>query len=92
MASIISIRFEDNFLHDIDKAMKGHRYSTKAEFIREAVRDKIIDLDKEAALTRLENAYGAGKKKGRVITDEDIHKTREKVARRIAQELGVKLD
>ena len=79
----ISIRFENEFLHDIKKAMKSHRYATKAEFIREAIRDKIKDLEKEKALLRLEKAYGASKRK---TTDEDIHNAGEKAFEDIARQ------
>ncbi|MFH1332687.1 MAG: ribbon-helix-helix domain-containing protein [archaeon] len=34
---VISIKFEKNFLRDIEAIMKEHRYSTKTGFIREAV-------------------------------------------------------
>jgi len=43
--------------------MKRHRYVTKTEFIREAIRDKIIDLEKQEALLRFKAGYGASKKK-----------------------------
>jgi Arc/MetJ-type ribon-helix-helix transcriptional regulator len=88
----ISIRFDEDFVHDMEKVMKGHRYSTKTEFIREAVRDKIEDLEKAEAMKRALKLYGAGRKKGRNITDADIHKAREAAAKDIAKELGVKLD
>lgn len=78
----ISIRFEDNFLHDIEKAMKSHRYATKAEFIREAIRDKIKDLEKEKALIRLENVYGASKRK---TTQAQLEKAKEKAFEDIAK-------
>ncbi len=87
----ISIRFEDDFIDDIERVMKGHNYSTKAEFIREAIRDKIKDLEKDKALQRLREAYGAGVKKGRKISDEDIHKAGEEAVKEIAQGLGVNL-
>lgn len=50
----ISLRFDDGLAYDMEKAMKGFRYATKTEFIREAVRNKIKDLEKEAALVRLQ--------------------------------------
>ncbi len=87
----ISVRFEEDFVYDMEKVMKEHRYSTKTEFIREAVRDKIKDLEKEEALMRLEKAYGAGLAKGRKITDRDIHNAGEEAVREIAKKLGVEL-
>jgi metal-responsive CopG/Arc/MetJ family transcriptional regulator len=41
----ISLKMEKEFLQNIEKAMKKHNYSTKTEFIREAIRDKIKELE-----------------------------------------------
>ena len=71
----------------MERVMKGNRYSTKAEFIREAVRDKIKELEKEQALMRLEKAYGASKRK---TTDKQLHEAGEKAFEEIAKRLGVK--
>ncbi|MDO8642754.1 MAG: ribbon-helix-helix domain-containing protein [Candidatus Woesearchaeota archaeon] len=85
----VSLRFEESFIHDIEKVMKENRYATKTEFIREAVRDKIKDIEKRAALLRLERAYGAGKHKGRKITDADIHRAGEETFKELAKNLGL---
>ena len=87
----VCVKLEEEFLHDVEKVMKKYRYATKTEFIREAVRDKIIDLEKREALLRLEKAYGAGAKKGRIITAEDIHKAGEVAFREIERGLGARL-
>ena len=42
----ISLKLDDGFLSDIEKTMKQHRYTTKTEFIREAIRDKIKQAQK----------------------------------------------
>lgn len=86
----ISLKLDESFSKDIEKTMKKHRYTTKTEFIREAIRDKIEDLEKQEALLRLEKAYGAGRKKGRTITDEDIHRAGEEAIQELAKKLGVK--
>lgn len=88
----ISLRLDDGLAHDMEKAIKGFRYATKTEFIREAVRDKLKDLEKEAALVRLQQAYGAGKHKSRKITDEDLHKAGEEAVKEIAKSMGINLD
>jgi len=85
----ISLKLENSFLHDIENVMKRHRYTTKTEFIREAIRDKMDDLETKAALKRLDEFYGSSKRK---TTDEDLHKVREKVAREMAREMGIKLE
>lgn len=73
----ISLKLEKSFLNDIEKIMKKNRYSTKTEFIREALRDKIHDLEKVEALMRAREMYGASKRK---TTDEDLHRVREEIA------------
>ena len=80
----ISLKLESTFLKDIEKSMKKHRYTTKTEFIREAIRDKILDLEKEEALIRAKNLYGASKRK---TTDKDIHKAGEKAFQELDKEL-----
>lgn len=87
----VSIRLDEEFAKDLEKAVKENRYSTKTEFIREAVRNKINDLEKQKALLRLELVYGAGKKKGRNITGEDIHKAGEEVMKELAKKFNVDL-
>ena len=80
----ISLKLEGEFLKDIQSIMKRHRYSTKTEFIREAIRDKIKDLEKEELLLKAKMLYGASKRK---TTDEDIHKAGEKAFRELEREL-----
>ncbi|MBI2654197.1 hypothetical protein HYX02_05310 [Candidatus Woesearchaeota archaeon] len=80
----ISLKLEDRFLKDIEKIMKRHRYTTKTEFIREAIRDKIKDLEKEELLLRAKMLYGASKRK---TTDAQLHIAREKAFKEIDKEL-----
>ncbi|MBS3123831.1 hypothetical protein J4437_04320 [Candidatus Woesearchaeota archaeon] len=87
----VTVKFEDTFLHVVEKAMKEHNYTTKAEFIREAIRDKLKELEKEKYLMRAIKLHGAGKDKHN-ITDEDLHQARERAVNDLAEELGVKLN
>ena len=72
----ISLKLEGEFLKDIQSIMKKHRYSTKTEFIREAIRDKLKSIEEEQLLKNVEKVFGSSKHK---TTDEDLHKVREKV-------------
>ncbi len=80
----VCVKFEDNFLHDVEDAMKKHRYSTKTEFIREAVRDKLSALEKEEALLRLKSIYGSSKRK---TTDAELHRAGEKAFEELDREI-----
>lgn len=66
---------EEGFADVVEKVMKKHHYATKAEFVREAIRDKIKELQKEEALLKVKKLYGASKRK---TTDKQLHKAREK--------------
>jgi len=80
----ISLKLEDAFLEDMEVIMKKHRYTTKTEFIREAIRDKMRELEKEEALLKVKKLYGASKRK---TTDEQIHKAGEKAVKELKQEI-----
>ena len=83
----VSVKFEDNFLGDIEKTMKKHRYSTKTEFIREAIRDKINDLEKEELLKNIKKLYGSSKRK---TTDKELHIAGEKVFKSLEKKYNIK--
>ena len=46
----ISLKMESNFLTAIEKIMKRHHFTTKTEFIREAIRDKMRKLEEKEIL------------------------------------------
>ncbi|HIH39081.1 hypothetical protein J4460_08245 [Candidatus Woesearchaeota archaeon] len=62
----ITIKVEENLAREIDKAMVPD-YSTKTEFIREAIREKLNKIRKEKALLQLKRIYQSSKK----MTSED---------------------
>ncbi|HLC65540.1 MAG TPA: ribbon-helix-helix domain-containing protein [Candidatus Nanoarchaeia archaeon] len=80
----ICVKFEESFIHDMEEVMKRNRYSTKAEFVREAIRDKMGDLEKEEALMRARKLYGASKRR---TTDAQRHEAGEKAFRELDKEL-----
>jgi Arc/MetJ-type ribon-helix-helix transcriptional regulator len=81
----MSIKLDDNFAHDIEQTRKKYRYTTKTEFVREAIRDKISRLEMKEALKRLHQTYGASKRK---TTDAQLHAAREKAAQELLRELS----
>lgn len=83
----VCIKLEESFLEDIEEIMKKQRYTTKTEFIREAIRDKIRQFEKEEALLKVRKLYGSSKRK---TTDEHIHKAGEKVMKELEKEYGIK--
>ncbi len=74
----VSIKLESDFLRAIDRVMKKHRYMTKTEFIRQAIRDKLNELEKQELLKNVEKLFGSSKRR---TTDEDLHKARERLVK-----------
>ena len=78
----LSLKLESPILKQIEKRMVEFNYSTKTEFIREAIRDKLQILDKEAerkkAFNALYNARGVFKDKLKPMTDSEFRKLRTK--------------
>jgi len=72
----LNIKIEKNLLKEIDNVSKRYRYSTRTEFVRDAIRDKLSELEKEEMLKSLSKLQGISKHK---TTDEQLHKAGEHV-------------
>jgi len=76
----ICIRLDSGLSRKIEKDMKEFHYSTKTDFVRDAIRTKLQILDeqrgKKKAWDALFAARGALKGKGRFKTDEEFHEWR----------------
>ena len=46
----VCLRLEGDFLSALERIMKKNRYSTKTEFIREAIREKMRQLEEREIL------------------------------------------
>ncbi len=75
----VSIKLDGEFLKNIEIFMKKYNYMTKAEFIRQAIRDKIQQLEKKEMLIEVDRLAGSVKKKH---TDEELHTVREKLIKK----------
>lgn len=88
---VISLKLGSNLLQDIDSSLKKNGYSTRTEFIREAIRERLNDLEREKALKNLKKYFGAGASK-KQTTEEELDRIRDKVFRKHAKKFGIKLD
>ena len=90
----ISIKLETSIARQIERKMKEARYTTKTEFIRDAIRGKLKELDEEAAREmaweRLFSLKGKMKGKGKFKTDEEFYKWRNEFGEKYASELAKK--
>ena len=76
----ISLKLEDSIARQVEQSMKEFNYTTKTEFIRDAIRGKLKELkaeqDKEKAWQALFAARGVFKGREKFKTDEEWHNWR----------------
>ncbi|PIN69599.1 hypothetical protein COV93_04965 [Candidatus Woesearchaeota archaeon CG11_big_fil_rev_8_21_14_0_20_43_8] len=83
----ITIKVEKRFAQEIEKAMHPY-YSTKTEFIREAIREKLKRLHDDSLMRDLRKKLGAAKTKTPLHRDREI---REEVGRKMLAEFEEEL-
>lgn len=81
----ISMKLDGNMLHSIDETLKENNYSTRTEFIRDAIRDKLEDLKREKVIAEFLRFGGKARK---TTTYEQNKKTAEKALLELAKEKG----
>lgn len=64
MKDSLCVRFERGLLEDIDSFLGFAHYTSRAEFIRDAVRKLVQEYHRQKALMLLEKYKGVGKKIG----------------------------
>jgi len=92
----ISIKLEESIARQIGKGMRDFNYSTKTEFIRDAIRCRLKELEEERAKSRAWNALfaarGIFKGKGKAKTEEEWYKWRKEYGEKRAEELVKKFN
>jgi len=83
----ISLKLESGFLQDIERTIRKNRYSTKTEFIRDAIRDKIKELEKEETLKNIDKLFGSSKHR---TTDEQLRAAGEKAFKQLEKKFRSK--
>lgn len=81
---LVTFKLDDKFLSEVDATAKKSGFGSRTEFIRNALREKVDEIKLKQALIATAHLKGALKKK---ITDEDIHRVREEVFKRIEKTL-----
>ena len=81
----ISLKLDEGMLHNVDESLKKHNFSTRTEFIRDAIREKLEELSREDLMKEFLKFKGKAKKK---VSDAELKKIREDVFDQIAKEKG----
>jgi Arc/MetJ-type ribon-helix-helix transcriptional regulator len=86
----ISFKLDENMSKKVSEIMKEFNFSTKTEFIREAIRKSISNYEMEQKRKqqweKLLSMKGAWKGKTKNLNDEEFRKMREKVAEKILKQ------
>ncbi|MFH1590130.1 MAG: ribbon-helix-helix domain-containing protein [archaeon] len=81
---VLTIRFNEGVLNNIDSAIKNNNFNSRTELIREAVRDKLEDLNREALINKFFSLRGKSKVK---TSFEEDRKIRKQVSQELLKEL-----
>jgi len=88
---VISLKLDENMLNNIDKNLSKHNYSTRTEFVRDAVREKLEKMTREELVQEFLKIK-VHSKDGKRVTDADLRKAREEAYNELVKERGWKLD
>ncbi len=83
----ITIKMEDRVLEEIDQKLEHHRYSTRTEFIRDAIREKLSELEKDELIKSIARLKGSSKRK---TSDTRLHAAREHAFEMLEKKAGIR--
>lgn len=82
---MVSLKLDENMLKTMDKSLRKHNFSTRTEFIRDAIREKLEELNREELMNEFLKFKGKAKKS---VSDATLKKIREDVFEQLAKEKG----
>jgi metal-responsive CopG/Arc/MetJ family transcriptional regulator len=85
--NIISIKLDEGMLKRMDALLKENNYSTRTEFIRSTLREKMTQLEKDALIKEVMKLKGSVKTK---TTDAELRRIRIEVGEEYMREHGLK--
>ena len=71
----ISIRLDEGMMNKLGALMKRHHFATLTEFVRDAIRNRIKELEHEELQRQIARLAGSSKRK---TSDEQLHAAGEK--------------
>ncbi|NQV08300.1 hypothetical protein HQ529_00440 [Candidatus Woesearchaeota archaeon] len=92
---MITLKLESKFLREIDNTVRNSNYHNRTEFIREAMRNKLSEIEKQIAIEGLAKLKGSMKGKIKRLTKDELdelaykHMEEIKQGRDVFKELGL---
>jgi metal-responsive CopG/Arc/MetJ family transcriptional regulator len=91
---VLTVRLDDNISKKINVILKEFNYSTKTDFIREAIRAKVTEMEREqekkAALAIIDANFG--KFKNETISRQDFEPLRRQAGKEFIAKLEKKFN
>jgi metal-responsive CopG/Arc/MetJ family transcriptional regulator len=81
----VSIKFQGTILRKIDKSLVNNNYNSRSEFIRECVRNKLYDIEKNNLIKEFLKLKGSSKNK---TNYKDNKKVKEIVSKELLKDLS----
>jgi metal-responsive CopG/Arc/MetJ family transcriptional regulator len=76
---MINLRMENKLISELDQVVKESTFSSRSEFIKDAVRKAVIEFHKMKALETLVKYKGYGKRTGKEISDKAFEDAKQAV-------------
>lgn len=87
---VLTVRLDDNISKKINVILKEFNYSTKTDFVREAIRAKVTEMEREqekkAVLKIIDENFGKYKN-NRKMSDEEFSKNRGAIAKEFEKKI-----
>ena len=87
---LVTFKLDNRFLNEVDSIVKRAGYSSRTDFIRDALRKQVNDIKNQEAYIRLGRLRGAAPKRN--LSHEQVHKIREKALKSLLKKKGLSLD
>ncbi|MBI2574674.1 ribbon-helix-helix protein, CopG family [Candidatus Woesearchaeota archaeon] len=84
----VTFKLQEDVIRKVDAVLKPLHFSNRTEFIRESIREKLNEIERDSVLQQLLAFKGAAKSK---ISDKELHRIRGRIAGEYARKFGVKL-
>jgi metal-responsive CopG/Arc/MetJ family transcriptional regulator len=81
---IISLKLDKTTLNNLDSCLKSNNFSTRTEFVREAIRDKINELEHNKLLKEFLRHKGKLTAK---TTNQELKEIRENVFKELEKQI-----
>lgn len=85
----VSLKLDAQVLREVERGMKEFHYNTRSDFLRDAIREKLMLLENKRAEKKgweaLFAARGIFKGKGKAKTDEEWYKFREEASKEMME-------